>query len=77
MLDRRGWEGRSIDDDVVDLVDAVRDYAAPWSSCEPEGQTTVRRHSLRQGASFIDELGTLNQRRSLQTQWCWWSPDSP
>ncbi len=61
MLDRRGWEGGSIDDDVADLVDAVRDYAAPLVVVSPEvGLTVVP--ATAAGRRFADELGTLNQR---------------
>lgn len=60
-LDRRGWDGASIDADVADLTDAVRDFAAPLVLVSPEvGLTVVP--ATAAGRRFADELGTLNQR---------------
>lgn len=59
-LDRRGWDG-SVDADVDDLVDAVREFAAPLVLVSPEvGLTVVP--ATAAGRRFADELGTLNQR---------------
>lgn len=60
-LDRRGWDGGSVDDDVADLVDAVRGFSPPLVLVSPEvGLTVVP--ATAAGRRFADELGILNQR---------------
>ena len=61
VLDRRGWQGGSITEDVDDLVDAVGDFDAPLVLVSPEvGLTVVP--ATAAGGRFVDELGQLNQR---------------
>jgi adenosylcobinamide kinase/adenosylcobinamide-phosphate guanylyltransferase len=55
-LDRRGWDGGSIDADVADLVEAVRAFPSPLVLVSPEVPATAA------GRRFADELGALNQR---------------
>jgi adenosylcobinamide kinase/adenosylcobinamide-phosphate guanylyltransferase len=60
-LDRRGWEGGSVTDDVDELVAAVDGFTAPLTLVSPEvGLTVVA--ATASGRRFTDELGTLNQR---------------
>ncbi|AQT79682.1 adenosylcobinamide kinase/adenosylcobinamide phosphate guanyltransferase [Mycolicibacterium litorale] len=60
-LDRRGWDGGSVADDVDELVDAVEQFAAPLALVSPEvGLSVVA--ATAAGRRFTDELGTLNQR---------------
>ena len=60
-LDRRGWDGGSIDADVAELVDAVQKFPSPLVLVSPEvGLTVVP--ATAAGRRFADELGTLNQR---------------
>jgi adenosylcobinamide kinase/adenosylcobinamide-phosphate guanylyltransferase len=60
-LDRRGWDGSSIADDVEDLVTAVQTFPATLALVSPEvGLTVVP--ATAAGRRFADELGTLNQR---------------
>lgn len=60
-LDRRGWDGGSIEADVDDLVAAVRCFPATLALVSPEvGLTVVP--ATASGRRFADELGTLNQR---------------
>lgn len=60
-LDRRGWDGGPVDDDVADLVDAVWAFPSPLALVSPEvGLTVVP--ATAAGRRFADELGTLNQR---------------
>ena len=61
VLDRRGWQGGSITEDIDDLVDAVGDFDAPLVLVSPEvGLTVVP--ATAAGGRFVDELGQLNQR---------------
>ena len=61
VLDRRGWQGGSITEDIDDLVDAVGDFDAPLVLVSPEvGLTVVPATAV--GGRFVDELGQLNQR---------------
>lgn len=60
-LDRRGWDGGSIEADVDDLVAAVRCFPGTLALVSPEvGLTVVP--ATASGRRFADELGTLNQR---------------
>jgi adenosylcobinamide kinase/adenosylcobinamide-phosphate guanylyltransferase len=60
-LDRRGWDGGSVTDDVDDLVTAVDGFTAPLTLVSPEvGLTVVA--ATASGRRFTDELGRLNQR---------------
>lgn len=60
-LDRRGWEGGSVADDVDELVAAVDGFTAPLALVSPEvGLTVVA--ATASARRFTDELGTLNQR---------------
>ena len=61
VLDRRGWDGTSIRDDVDDLVGAVRTFPATLALVSPEVGLTVVPGTAA-GRRFADELGTLNQR---------------
>jgi adenosylcobinamide kinase/adenosylcobinamide-phosphate guanylyltransferase len=59
-LDRRGWDGASVEADVADLLDAVRAFPSPLVLVSPEvGLTVVP--ATAAGRRFADELGTLNQ----------------
>ena len=60
-LDRRGWDGGSIDADVADLVDAVQTFPSPLVLVTPEVGLTVVPPTAA-GRRFADELGALNQR---------------
>ena len=60
-LDRRGWDGGSIDAEVTDLVDAVQTFSSTLVLVSPEvGLTVVA--ATAAGRRFADELGALNQR---------------
>ena len=60
-LDRRGWDGGSVDADIAELVDSVHAFPSPLVLVSPEvGLTVVPATSA--GRRFADELGTLNQR---------------
>lgn len=60
-LDRRGWDGGSIQTEVDDLVAAVRSFPSTLALVSPEvGLTVVPVTAV--GRRFADELGTLNQR---------------
>ncbi len=61
VLDRRGWDGGSVDADVSDLVTAVRSFASPLALVSPEVGLTVVPDTAA-GRRFADELGTLNQQ---------------
>ena len=59
-LDRRGWDGGSMEADVAELVDAVRAFPSTLVLVSPEvGLTVVP--ATAAGRRFADELGTLNQ----------------
>ena len=59
-LDRRGWDGGSVQTDVADLLDAVAAFPSPLVLVSPEvGLTVVP--ATAAGRRFADELGTLNQ----------------
>lgn len=61
VLDRGGWQGGSITDDVDDLVAAVGAATAELTLVSPEvGLTVVP--ATESGRRFADELGVLNQR---------------
>lgn len=61
VLDRRGWDGGSVVDDVDELVGAVEQFPAPLALVSPEvGLSVVA--ATAAGRRFTDELGTLNQR---------------
>ncbi len=61
-MDRRdAWTAGSVDDDVADLVDAVRAYPSLLALISPEVGLTVVPPTAA-GRRFADELGTLNQR---------------
>ncbi len=61
VLDRRGWDGGSIDAEVDELLSAVDAFSAPLTLVSPEvGLTVVP--ATAAGRRFADELGTLNQR---------------
>ncbi|WP_167102115.1 bifunctional adenosylcobinamide kinase/adenosylcobinamide-phosphate guanylyltransferase [Mycobacterium sp. DL592] len=60
-LDRCGWDGGPVDDDVDELVTAVGEFEGPLVLVSPEvGLTVVP--ATASGRRFADELGTLNQR---------------
>ncbi len=60
-LDRRGWDGGSIQAEVDDLVAAVLSFPAALALVSPEvGLTVVP--ATAAGRRFADELGMLNQR---------------
>jgi adenosylcobinamide kinase/adenosylcobinamide-phosphate guanylyltransferase len=60
-LDRRHWDGGSIQPEVDDLVAAVQSFPATLALVSPEvGLTVVP--ATAAGRRFADELGTLNQR---------------
>ncbi|MGV0646054.1 bifunctional adenosylcobinamide kinase/adenosylcobinamide-phosphate guanylyltransferase [Mycolicibacterium sp. XJ879] len=61
-MDRAGaWTGGSVTADVDNLLDAVREFAAPLALVSPEvGLTVVP--PTEAGRRFADELGLLNQR---------------
>ena len=60
-LDRRGWDGGSIQAEADDLVAAVLSFPATLALVSPEvGLTVVP--ATAAGRRFADELGTLNQR---------------
>ncbi|HEY5148777.1 MAG TPA: bifunctional adenosylcobinamide kinase/adenosylcobinamide-phosphate guanylyltransferase [Mycobacterium sp.] len=61
VLDRRGWDDGSVNDEVDELVSAVEEFSAPLVLVSPEvGLTVVP--ATASGRRFADELGTLNQR---------------
>ena len=61
VLDRRGWDGGTINAEVDDLVDAVDRSAAELVLVSPEvGLTVVP--ATDSGRRFADELGALNRR---------------
>jgi len=61
-MDRRdAWSAGSVDDDVADLVDAVRAYPSLLALISPEVGLTVVPPTAA-GRRFAAELGTLNQR---------------
>ena len=74
MLDRRGWEGGSIDDDGPIWSTRCGIMRAPGRG-EPRGRTDGgARHCG--GRRFADELGTNQRLAGAASAWCWWSPDS-
>lgn len=64
LLDRHGWDGRPLDDEVHGLLGAVGDFIAPLILVSPEVGLGVI-PATDAGRRFADELGALNQRLAV------------
>lgn len=61
VLDRRGWDGDPIDDEIAAVLAAVSAFTAPLMLVSPEVGLSVL-PATAAGRRFADELGGLNQR---------------